>query len=248
MASVDSPSWTVTTTWGPSGPRACDSSSYQSVNARTRTSSAPPTAATTRRRRRTRAERAALRSVREGAPSSVSPVSASSAHSAAGTSGAARAAPRRRCRRARSPVIQPGLQQHHRRCAVDHLARRLPRAAGRPQGALGLHGGEALVHRLDRDPEGLEERRAAPRPPRAPPWPPGRPRPRGSAGGRRRAWTPPPRARHGPRPTGRAPGHRCARSSPTGSRWLRPLSLKATPMRRAPRSSAATRPRPRPEP
>ena len=45
--------------------------------------------------------------------------------------------------------VQPGLEQHHGGRTVDHLARRLARPPRRGQRALGLHGGEALVGRLD---------------------------------------------------------------------------------------------------
>ena len=50
--------------------------------------------------------------------------------------------------------------------ALSITARAASRTAGRTQGALRLHGGEALVGRLDRDAERFE-RQAEPPPPRA---------------------------------------------------------------------------------
>jgi hypothetical protein len=64
-------------------------------------------------------------------------------------------------RPARSRLVQPRLQQHHGRRAVDDRARRPPLAPGRRQRTLRLDRGEALVGRLDRDAEGLEAWRSA---------------------------------------------------------------------------------------
>ena len=183
--SVDSPSWTVITTWRPAGPSAFASSSYQSAKARTRTSSAPATTATMRRRRRTRAERSFFvrpgwawlarlrraplrrrahpsrgRTGRTGRMGCRGPIHVAAA-------GSRRRCPRRGPRRGRRPgrrrprcrsrSVQPGLEQHHGGRAVDHLTGRPSGAPGRPQVALCLDRGQSLVRRLDRDPQGLEQ-------------------------------------------------------------------------------------------
>ena len=62
--------------------------------------------------------------------------------------------------------VQPRLQQHHGRRAVDDRARGPALAAGRRQRPLRLDRGEALIGRLDRDAQRLERSGAA-RPPRA---------------------------------------------------------------------------------